>query len=224
MLVVLTALYALQVQRPRVVCCPGGRAAAIVAKVHRLHALYWPCPLAPGTLGVLLYLIKENFHRIPWLGQRLFPLPTYEREQLSMQDGGMVGLDWMRRPHGSLNDGSRRPVFVVLPGVTSKSDDLASRNFALAATERGWRSCVVLRRGHDLPLSTPQINLFGSAADVHEIVLHIAKICPGAPIALLGISGGSATAIRYARECHLAGRHEHLVCCIGVSPGYDISI
>lgn len=51
---------------------------------------------------------------------------TYEREMFILSDGGTIALDWgVKKP----DPDQKRPIIVVMPGLTSTSKELYVENF-----------------------------------------------------------------------------------------------
>ena len=71
------------------------------------------------------------------------------------------------------------------------------------AASRGWRSCVLNRRGHSgMPLHRPKpgsggvtFSLLGTVDDTVSMVNHITAAYPDSFIGLAGISAGSGQVI-----------------------------
>ena len=66
------------------------------------------------------------------------------------------------------------------------------------ATKRGWRSCVLNRRGHaGLDLSTPTFNIVGCPADTKAQVEVVRRRYPDTFMAMVGISAGCGPLMSY---------------------------
>ena len=213
------------VRKPELTYPACVRSSAILERCTRLRSYYFPFPVAlQADVGVVFYLLRELIGRSP----------TYDREELTMADGGLVALDWLpSRPAKHITG----PIVVICGGITADGTDLSVRSLAAAVSKRGWHACVFVRRGHgDLPLRTPRFNVFGSTSDLHAVVTHIEESVENAKIALVGMSAGSALVVRYAGEqTYPAPFHEQweragpdggksVFCGIAISPGYDIAV
>ena len=209
-LVIFAAWYlAFAVRAPVLTHQATPRNEQLLQRCPRLRGqLYWPFFLAAqADLAVLFYVLRSAH------GTK----PRFRREELAMEDGGLTAIDWLdptaaqpswlgntRPPEVWL---AQRPVVAICPGVTSGSDDLATRAIASAAVRRGYRAAVLIRRGHGgLALRTPRLNVFGDTRDTHEAISRIHAANPAVPIAVVGISAGSAIAVRYSAEQGVAAQ------------------
>ncbi|ETW08292.1 hypothetical protein, variant [Aphanomyces invadans] len=130
----------------------------------------------------------------------------YSREMLRMQDGGHVAIDWLK---GTATLPDNAPVVLVLHGLTGCSDGY--RSFCADALEAGYRPVVFNKRGHGgSSLSVPLLQAFGCVKDMKEVIHHIQRLFPVAPIVGLLCS--------YLGE---TGKDSKLQAGVFVSPGYD---
>lgn len=188
---------AFAVEKPKITYQRNERNERILARCHTLRTRYWPAPFVlQSDMSIIFYLLKE---RISCCNRA----PCYEREELELEDGGLIAIDWLNRPGSTTTHAvdPMTPVVLVLPGVTASSNDLSTASLAAAAASRGWRAAVFIRRGlGGLELKTPRFNIFGDTCDTDVVVRHIAAACPEAPVAVIGFSAGSALAVRYVGE------------------------
>ena len=192
------------VRTPKLTYRPTEKTERILKRCSDLRRPFFPCPVAlQPDLAIILYAMRERL-----CGSK----PTYDREEIWLDDGGLVAIDWLGgRPAEPTDDSAadrstqptQRPIVLICGGVTFDSNDLGVRELARAVVARGWRAAVYLRRGHGgLPLKTARFNVFGDTADTHAVVTHIQRLrgAEQAPVALVGISAGSALAVRYVGE------------------------
>lgn len=143
---------------------------------------------------------------------------AYERELLTLRDGGQAALDWALAASDSPLLPADAPVAVVLHGLTGSSDDM--RSLCAAALARGYRPVVVNKRGHGgVKLATPKLQAFGCVADLSEALAHIEQTWPRAKQRVgIGLSAGAGLLVSYLGE---TGEDSALDAAVLVSPGYD---
>jgi len=170
------------------------------------RAPWWCCNT---WLNVAVMLIKEK------LLEDSVPM---RRETLIRPDGGEVSVDYA-------DDESTRalaadaPVLGILHTITGSSGQQAG--FMKYATARGWRPCVLNRRGHSgMPLRVPHFSLLGNIDDTVAMVDTIRQQYPDSFIALAGISAGSGQVVSYiGRE----GDRTAVGAAASLCPAWDIS-
>ena len=64
-------------------------------------------------------------------------------------------------------------------------------------SKRGWRGCVINRRGCGNILKSPNFNLMGNFQDVRTCVKIIKDKYPDSYLTMVGISAGSGLLITY---------------------------
>jgi pimeloyl-ACP methyl ester carboxylesterase len=222
---------AVAVRRPTLTYTPNERNAALLRQCPRLRSFFFPCMLCfQADMSIVLYLVRE------FCGSS----PTYRREELVMEDGGLIALDWLDPSEVVAGGG---PIVMIMPGVTSDATDFATRNLARAVARRGWRAVVLVRRGNGIPLRTPRLNVFGDVRDVAAAIAHIrSQLLPHdveTQIAIAGFSAGAGVTVRYIAEQAIEGqfppgwaRRERgkdeqrgrLLCSVVLCGGYDIRI
>ena len=88
------------------------------------------------------------------------------------------------------------------------------------ATSRGWRSCVLNRRGHaGLNLTSPHFNIVGCPEDTKAGVKVVSERYPGTFLALVGVSAGCGSLMSY-----LGSQADSTPVSVAVAlcPAYDI--
>lgn len=141
--------------------------------------------------------------------------PNLSRDTILRPDGGEVSVDWY--PSGNLPVDA--PMLGILHTITGGSPQQAG--FMHYATSRGWRCCVLNRRGHSgMPLRVPFFSLLGNTDDTVAMVDFVKATHPNSFIALAGLSAGSGVVINYI------GREGNAAACdaaASLCPAWDIS-
>jgi len=155
------------------------------------------------------------------LSSKLNPeLEPTRRECLTLRHSGgdQVLLDWFlpSAVEGAVSK-PNTPIVVYVPGITGRSREAVS--FVRTVLAKGWIAVVFHRRGHEDYLKRASFNIFGSARDLHVAIESIHATSPGAPVALVGSSAGSAVMVRYLGQY---AENAQVVAGVGLSPGYDI--
>ena len=68
----------------------------------------------------------------------------FERELFKFQDGGTIGIDWVDQIP---IDGLKKPVLLIVPGLTSDSDEIYVLNLLIEGKKSGYRGGVINYRG-----------------------------------------------------------------------------
>lgn len=180
----------------------------VLEQLPQLSKKYRPTPWLSNTHAHLLYfdVIKKRFVHL-----------EYDLvEQMSMKDGGITGIAWY-----GLDLPSNAPTIVVMHTITGTPESMRELIRDLHKYT-GWRIALCLRRGHaDLPLSVPQMNLFGSTADLKEQILHIQKKYPQSNLYGVGSSAGTGLLIRYLGE---VGDQTPFKAAFALCPGYNTEL
>jgi len=141
--------------------------------------------------------------------------PELRRDTIIRPDGGEVSVDWY--PADGLNDDA--PVLGILHTITGSSRQQSG--FMRYATSRGWRCCVLNRRGHSgMLLRVPSFSIMGNVDDTVAMVDHVKALHPKSFLALAGLSAGSGVVVNYI------GREGSEVACdaaASLCPAWDIS-
>lgn len=213
------------------------RLKSMLAACPSMSKRYWPTFWAPTDM------LQMSLTGLWDLATFTLMRPRYQRELVRLPDGQDAALDWLEPPAHRLRDG---PVLVCLHGAflfgsrTSQIVHLAWRGVAL-----GLPVAAPNRRGYGgVKLSSAHVSLLGSAKDLDEMMLAVAKRYPGRSVALIGFSGGSTQAVRYAvdRGCPDIGseqdssdserdssdgpcvvRRPKVLCAVGIDYAFDLS-
>lgn len=193
---------------PKLYCKPDGYLKDILDQLPQLSQKYRPTPWLSNTHAHLLYfdLIKKRFVHL-----------EYDLiEQLEMQDGGITGIAWY-----GLHLPSETPTIVVMHTITGSPESMRELVRDLH-DYTGWRIALCLRRGHaDLPLTVPQMNLFGSTADLKEQISYIQHKFPKSNLYGVGSSAGTGLLVRYLGE---EGDKTPLKATFALCPGYNTEL
>ena len=94
-------------------------------------------------------------------------------------------------------DPADAPVCIFLHTITGSAAQ--TRWLMSAASARGWRPCVFVRRGHAAgKLSSPSFNLLGAVDDVEQQLAAVRRAYPAASfLGMVGVSAGSGLLISY---------------------------
>ena len=133
---------------------------------------------------------------------------------------GEVSLDWAD-DEVTRNLPQNAPIIGILHTISGSS--WASRGFMRDAAKRGWRSCVLNRRGHSgMALRViPHFSIMGNVDDTVLMVDRIRKNFPNNFVGLAGVSAGSGQVVSYiGRE----GDKAKINAATSLCPAWDISI
>ncbi|XP_013188528.1 phospholipase ABHD3 [Amyelois transitella] len=167
------------VKKPLLVCREGPFRQFLENSVPLLQEHYWP---TPWCVEARLQTVVGSVLR-----SHLLPQVHYRREVLKLSDGGQVALDWVDCPE---EDGSPRPVLLVLPGLTGGSQADYARCLVAAAAALQAHVVVFLNRGiGGIPLTTPRLYCALSHADLAEVVAAVRARRRG-PLLAAGVSLG----------------------------------
>ena len=144
-------------------------------------AKYIPTLLAANTwTNIILLMIKQRL-------TLRFNDSFFTRDTLNTDDGGTVSVDWFDEA-SALPDSA--PVVIFLHTVSGSSREVI--NYTSEARRRGWRSCVLNRRGHaGMRLSSPRFNLMGDPGDTRMMKRFPDCEC----LWMVGVSAGSGLLI-----------------------------
>jgi len=160
---------------------------------------------------------KNAFVQILWLIIReivYYNTVKYQRHKLIRPDGGTLCIDVSKDEE--LKEDA--PIVIFIHSITGSSN--AVNSFVRYARDRGWRSIVLNRRGHDHPLTSPNFNLMGDVDDTVAMIDHIKTMYPDSKfMSAVGISAGSGQVVSYiGREAHNVG----ISAAVSLCPAYDI--
>ncbi|KAJ1932358.1 hypothetical protein FBU59_006396, partial [Linderina macrospora] len=127
----------------------------------------------------------------------------YERELLTMQDGGTISLDWYPGKNPLAGD-EKRPVVIMLCGAGGSSQEYFIRTLAksLAHSTLKFRVAVFNHRGTSMtPLTSPRPYDMGFTGDIREAVNTLRKRTDSdAKLFGIGFSMGANIMTKYVGE------------------------
>jgi len=130
------------------------------------------------------------------------------------------------------------PTLLIMPGLCCNSQDLPGTTLVRSASSRGFRSIVVGRRGHEAPLVSPRMNIFGFEDEIEMAYHRVVEMLPAkTPLFFVGISSGSKVVVtalgkwderrKKAKDGERLKSGEHpapgFVAASSIAPGYDLS-
>ncbi len=160
---------------------------------------------------------KGTFTQLIWLLIREYIFLNkvkYNKIILNRPDGGTVSLAISENK----NFGETSPIVLFLHSITGSSETVNS--FVRYSEKRGWRSIVLNRRGHDLPLTSPNFNIMGDIDDTTAMIKYVNELYPKSKyVCAIGISAGSGQIVSYiGRESKNVG----ISAAVSLCPAYDI--
>ena len=148
-----------------------------------------------------------------------------KREFLEMNDGGIVGLDWVKVDQIGLKVKLARdsPVVVIL--TAPFMDYYCLPSFTDAALHKGFRPVVFHKRGSSwIPMTTGKLEGFGDPLDFTEVLEYVHYLYPFSSIFALGISVGCSTILKYLTSIDKGQQSSHLVTgAVCISPGCNVA-
>jgi hypothetical protein len=113
----------------------------------------------------------------------------YQREYISMHDGGCIALDWYQKDPSQ----NVEKLLVIMHGLTGGSESSYVREIVDGFSKKDEMKIVVINyRGiSDSPLLTPRIYHVGFTEDLCHAMHHINRLYPEARCYTLGISMGA---------------------------------
>ncbi|KAI9205562.1 Alpha/Beta hydrolase protein [Polychytrium aggregatum] len=160
------------------------------------------------------YLVKNG----PVFGNGL----SYEREIVTLPDGGSISLDWCPGNKGLPFDDT--PIVVLMHGISGGSHESYVKDTIaeIAAGPHRYRTVVVNFRGcANTKITTSQLYSAGYTDDYKLALEHIQRCCPGAPMIGVGFSLGANIMLKALGEM---GTACPLVSAVSVSNPYDMLV
>ncbi len=126
---------------------------------------------------------------------RRAPVLERERERITLADGDFIDLDWF----GPRN--AQQPCVVLLHGLTGSSSSLYILGQQQALAQRGLGSVAVNWRGcSGEPNHLARGYHSGASEDLAEVLAHLRRTMPEAPLAAVGYSLGGNVLLKYLGE------------------------
>ena len=155
-------------------------------------------------------MILDNPHVQTLWGPRFRRLPEVERreEKLPLPDGDHVWLSWAG-PAPRLG----HPVVLLLHGLAGCHDSHYIRGLQRVLSERRVSSVAMNARGALRPNDRARTYHAGEKEDIAEVVAHVHRLDPAAPVLVAGFSLGGSRLLNYlAHEPHPAVKSAVTVC------------
>ncbi|KAJ3064861.1 hypothetical protein HDU98_011769 [Podochytrium sp. JEL0797] len=146
--------------------------------------------------------------------------PPYQREMLTLPDGGLVAIDWLFPELGERNES--RPIVVLFHGLAGGSNETYICESAFEAVSRGYTVAALNYRGSNkVPLKTPQLYAGSYTQDARLILKHIQSKNPSSPLIGIGFSLGANMLLKYVGE---DGPESPLLACVSVANPFDFNL
>lgn len=144
--------------------------------------------------------------------KRTLPLPDYDREQLELNDGDFLLLDWVKTDSNML--------IICSHGLEGSSRSLYARSAALYAAQNGWSYLAWNNRSCGGKMNRlPKLYYHGSTTELNAVIEH--AIERGfQKIALIGFSMGGCIQLKWAGSHHL----DHVICNVALSAPIDLAL
>ena len=200
------------------VCVSGNsKVDKIVQRCRALKEVFWPTP----------FCYNAHFQFVPFIIRgimdKTYSRFKWHREEILLPDGEVLALDWASYEATtsplSIDNEDTTPVLMLHHGAMCDSSDIPGQDYISPALDRGWKVCILNRRGHTGSLRRPKWNFFGCVHDVSYATQSIKDRRPNAKLFTIGLSSGSgivANIFGYGDEIN------HFHAGVGVCPGYSI--
>ena len=151
---------------------------------------------------------------------------NYNREKVSLPDGGTVALDWASREshiaHSELADDA--PTIILFHGLVGDSQSEYIFHLTWHLMEAGYRVAVMIARGcGDLELTSCASFIGKKENDVHCCIVRVKKRYPRSKLFFLGFSLGAASTLNYLAEFDSRNCKE-LTAAMCISPPWNMQL
>jgi predicted alpha/beta-fold hydrolase len=124
--------------------------------------------------------------------------PALSRSPLELPDGDVTAVDWVSE---SLDLPESAPLLVILHGLESSAESSYARMLMRAATNAGWRCCVLhFRDCGEYRNRLPRRYHAGETADIRFFLNTLIEDGNSGPIAAAGYSLGGNVLLKYLGE------------------------
>eukprot|EP01117_Protostelium_nocturnum_P010642 TRINITY_DN3832_c0_g2_i2.p1 TRINITY_DN3832_c0_g2~~TRINITY_DN3832_c0_g2_i2.p1 ORF type:complete len:403 (+),score=150.56 TRINITY_DN3832_c0_g2_i2:264-1472(+) len=198
----------------------GHRTQKIVKNCQHFHSRFIPSP----------WLVSGHLQTVGAAKIRQTPHLDFEREQLFMEDGGFITLDWisiigeekqqmveeiasesnprvsksfqsMESKASIVRSKTTVPTVIVIAGLTGGSNESYVRHAVSEAKNQKF-NCVAFnyRGAADTHLATPIAYSGAQTDDLRALVKHVRAVLPTSPLFGIGFSLGSNILSKYVGE------------------------
>eukprot|EP00756_Hemistasia_phaeocysticola_P051819 Hpha_TRINITY_DN26999_c0_g1::TRINITY_DN26999_c0_g1_i1::g.24884::m.24884/K13697/ABHD2; abhydrolase domain-containing protein 2 len=222
--------FAVAAAPPRLVHTGHFRIKKILEHCPALSQRFFPFMAFHSDVQIITYIIQEKIHAF------FSPMHAQEEQPVKLPMGGEALLWWQTPPPPESTGGI---VFVILPGVTGIPEDRTARALLEIGAKQGWYAALVLRRGHPAKVDPAgAFSIFGDSRETDACVNAAAERSPGCKVVLVGVSAGSACAVRWLGEHIWHGEYPEgwlrqgksdpqagpdVLCCISIAAGFDVT-
>ena len=175
------------------------------------RSTYTPTPWARSSKAN--FVLATTRSRLGALRRAVEPPLTNRVSETGDAD---VHVEWAKDEVGAALPADA-PIVVFLHTITGSAAQ--TRWLTSAASERGWRSCVFVRRGHGGRLSSPSFDLLGNADDVELQLAAVRRAYPRASfLGMVGVSAGSSLLVTHLGR---AGASTPVGAACAICPAWD---
>jgi len=181
-------------KKPKIYCNNAQLKMFIEKHLKVVTEKYYPAPLYfEGRLQTFIGVLQRE------IKPKLLP---YSRDIVHLQDGGQLALDVLEPSNHencksdeslmACNGQSEKPLVVLLlPGLTSSSQECYMKTVSLAITQAGAIAVALNNRGiGGVDIKTPRLFSASNCEDLAEVVDYLHKKFPLHRIMAIGISMG----------------------------------
>ena len=113
----------------------------------------------------MVYLIYDAF-------QSSFYSETFEREFITIPDGGTLGFDWEGKRLDPAEQ-TDKPILLMVPGVAGDSDNMYEIALLRELRDKFTVVVLLLRGANGVPITSGKINHCGSWQDIKHATEYI---------------------------------------------------
>lgn len=177
------------------------------------------CPIVTQKFWPTIWCIEARAQTVFRSLIQSRPAVPYERELLTLSDGGQVALDWVYNessPHYT----EHKPIVIILPGLVGSSQESYVLHLVNESVKNGLRSVVFNYRGTGgTELKTSRTYNATNTEDLSYVVSHVTKKFPDCPIMATGVSLGGIILTNYLAK---TGTSCGLKACMIVSVVWNV--
>ncbi len=138
---------------------------------------------------------QTMYTALPWAYRQW---PELRREELELPDGDVTAVDWVVE---SQDLPGTTPLLVILHGLESSASSAYARMLMQAASDEGWRCCVLhFRDCGDYRNRLPRRYHAGETNDMRFFTRHLEKTGQYGPMVAAGYSLGGNVLLKYMGE------------------------